>query len=163
MSTMCILLLILLCYFIVSENAAKSRTESYITQRINSNLNDIYTNNYKDLEECSDRINNVESLKEINLKYDNNNERDYGSISDNNYYLTNKYIAFVVKRNNINSESDYYYKRLVYNIELNDDECNPTIKIKSLNDTLSAVFLSDDFRYKEITEDKKLKFIYYNC
>lgn len=159
MSTMCILLL-LLCYFIVSENTAKSRTESYITQRINSNLNDIYTNYYKDLEECSDRINNVESLKEINLKYDNKNERDYGSISGKNYYLTNKYIAFVVKRY---SESDYYYKRLVYNIELNDDECNPTIKIKSLNDTLSAVFLSDDFRYKEITEDKKLKFIYYNC
>lgn len=160
MSTMCILLLLLLCYFIVSENAAKSRTESYITQRINSNLNDIYTNYYKDLEECSDRINNVESLKEINLKYDNKNERDYGSISGKNYYLTNKYIAFVVKRY---SENDYYYKRLVYNIELNDDECNPTIKIKSLNDTLSAVFLSDDFRYKEITEDKKLKFIYYNC
>lgn len=159
MSTMCILLL-LLCYFIVSENTAKSRTESYITQRINSNLNDIYTNYYKDLEECSDRINNVESLKDINLKYDNKNERDYGSISGKNYYLTNKYIAFVVKRY---SESDYYYKRLVYNIELNDDECNPTIKIKSLNDTLSAVFLSDDFRYKEITEDKKLKFIYYNC
>lgn len=159
MSTMCILLL-LLCYFIVSENTAKSRTESYITQRINSNLNDIYTNYYKDLEECSDRINNVESLKEINLKYDNKNERDYGSISGKNYYLTNKYIAFVVKRY---SESDYYYKRLVYNIELNDDECNPTIKIKSLNDTLSAVFLSDHFRYNEITEDKKLKFIYYNC
>lgn len=160
MSTMCILLLILLCYFIVSENTAKSRTESYITQRINSNLNDIYTNYYKDLEECSDRINNVESLKDINLKYDNKNERDYGSISGKNYYLTNKYIAFVVKRY---SESDYYYKRLVYNIELNDDECNPTIKIKSLNDTLSAVFLSDHFRYNEITEDKKLKFIYYNC
>lgn len=164
LDTSCIYILVLLYDYIVNENTVKSRTESYITQRVNSNLNDIYTNYYRDLEECSDRINSVESLTEINLNQNNQNERDYGSnIDGSSYFLTNRYIAFVVKRNSYNSDYYYYYKRLIYNIELYDDECNPTIKIKSLNNTLSAVFLSDKFRYKEMTEDKKLEFKYYNC
>lgn len=149
---------------IVSESDVKSRIESHISQKVNSHLDSIYNDYYRDLEECSGNIDMIETIPEMKI---NNNAidsfvNDYGShFSDSNYvdYLTNKYISVIAR-----SYGNYYYKRLVYDIEIkNDNVCNSTINIKTLNYQSSIIFFSDSYRYGQMKENYDLEMRYYTC